>query len=122
MDQDGSTHDVVIVFEDGCPHLPLARERVVAALARVGAPPRWRELERSDPSAPLPWRRMGSPTVLVDGQDVVPARVDGGSACRLYPGARGRFDGAPSVDAIVEALTGEAAGARCCLTAPRGAR
>lgn len=49
----------------------------------------------------------GSPTVLIDGHDpFAVGNIEASVACRLYPTATG-FDGAPSVDDLVEALTRE---------------
>ena len=102
--------DVVIVFDADCPNVAMARERVATALARVGQPAKWRELDRSDARTPEAWRGFASPTVLVDGRDVA-AGSSGHSACRIYRDAEGRLDVAPSVDSIVAALDKRGIGA-----------
>ncbi|MGK7312474.1 MAG: hypothetical protein ACN0LA_09565 [Candidatus Longimicrobiales bacterium M2_2A_002] len=59
---------------------------------------RWWEWNLSDEDTPERFRRYGSPTVLVDGEDLTGA--DGGNAAMAC-----RADGAPSTAAIREALS-----------------
>lgn len=67
--------------------------------------PHWVEYQIGDPGLPEHARGFGSPTILVDGQDVAGA-ASGGSAecCRLYADDAGRRAGAPSIESIVAAL------------------
>jgi Hg(II)-responsive transcriptional regulator len=94
--------DVVILHDDDCPSLPLARAAVGEAARRAEAPVSVRELPRA--AAPIHWRGFASPTVLVAGHDVVEAPPCGGTACRVYTGDDGRLTGAPPVGDIVAAL------------------
>jgi hypothetical protein len=102
--------DVVILGDADCPNLELARTRVGLALAQLGLPQTWRELDRS--AAPDAWRGFASPTVLVADHDVAPGDT-GCAACRLYDDGCGGFEGAPSVELIVVALQ-RAEGQPCC--------
>lgn len=72
-------------------------ERAGATDASGGAES-WSEWNLSDKSTPERYRRFGSPTVLVDGEDVTGA--DGGNAAMAS-----RADGAPSVAVIRGALS-----------------
>jgi len=56
-----------------CPHAPAARQLVRDCLARLGV------------AAPIEDRvgRYPSPTVLIDGHDVMGSPHDAGAACRL---------------------------------------
>lgn len=90
------SHTIELVYFDGCPNAEKARESLQAAMgAAQGA---WREWNLSDEGTPERFRRFGSPTVLVDGEDVT-GSDDGnmGMACRA--------DGAPSAAVIREALS-----------------
>jgi len=95
----------LIYFRD-CPHVALARERLLRAFAKVRKTARWREWVQNDPAAPDYARGYGSPTILVNGRDVAglePAS-DAKPACRLYRSAALATEGAPSVDTIAAHL------------------
>lgn len=94
--------DVVILHDDDCPSLPLARAAVGEAVRRAEAPVSVRELPRA--AAPIHWRAFASPTVLVAGHDVVEGAPTQGVACRVYASDDGRLSGAPPVEHIVAAL------------------
>ncbi len=89
---------VELVYFDGCPNADKARANLRAATGASGADDAWQEWNLSEESTPERFRRFGSPTVLVDGEDVTGA--DGASmamACRA--------DGAPTVAVIRAALS-----------------
>jgi hypothetical protein len=97
---------VELVYVDGCPHVGAAREALLRAFAESKMVPRWQEHRTDDEASPARVRGLGSPTVLVDGEDVVersPARE--GPSCRLYPAADGTLRGAPDAATIARALT-----------------
>jgi mercuric ion transport protein len=103
---------VELVYDRGCPNVDQARERISAALREVGAPPSWSEWDRAGDATPASLRNFGSPTVLVNGQDVsgdqnAGAKADANS-CRVYRDDCGCVCGAPSVMMIVSALNGGA--------------
>ena len=86
-----------------CPHVALARERIAAALERLGrgAETTERLVAREEDAVRLGFR--GSPTILIDGTDPFPADGNPGLACRLYRTEHG-MQGAPTVDQLVEVL------------------
>lgn len=98
---------VDLVYSLDCPNVAAARENLLQGFARAGLAPRWREHRIGDPDAPAHVRGFGSPTVLVDGKDVVGDQPVAETCCRLYDGNRH----APGVEAITRALRA-AAGSR----------
>ena len=87
---------VELVYFTGCPHVESARANLRAALSAKGQPPVWREWNQLDTSAPDHVKQYGSPTVLVNNEDVAGVESLAAMTCRA--------SGAPSVDQILEAL------------------
>jgi len=98
---------VDLIYDPDCPNVEAAREALLKAFAALSREPRWMEWDRSDVDAPEEIRACGSPTIWVDGVDVV-GRGDDSSvgACRLYRDERGRLSGVPPVSALIEAFGG----------------
>lgn len=92
-----SESQIELVYFDGCPNAEKARANLREVLAGAGAARPWREWNLSDEATPERYRRYGSPTVLVDGEDVTGAA--GGNAAMAC-----RADGVPSARTIREAL------------------
>jgi hypothetical protein len=96
---------VELIYDHDCPNATNARAQLVRAFAETGLPPRWTEWARGDPESPDYVRGYGSPTILVEGDDVAGiAPADEVSCCRLYADASGGMQGAPAVRAIASAL------------------
>lgn len=91
-------HAVDLVYFDGCPNAETARENLRAAVGAAQGADAWNEWNLSDEATPDRFRRFGSPTVLVDGEDVT-GSDDGNAAVAC------RADGAPSAAVIREALS-----------------
>lgn len=86
-----------LVYFEGCPNAERARDNLRAALREAGRQPEWAEWELASEATPEQYRRHGSPTVLVDGEDVTGGGGDAvAMACRA--------DGAPSVATILDRL------------------
>lgn len=86
-----------LVYFEGCPNAERARENLRAALREAGLQTDWAEWDLSSGTTPERYRRHGSPTVLVDGEDVTGGGADAvAMACRA--------DGAPSVATILDRL------------------
>lgn len=99
---------VELVYDPDCPNVERARGAIRDALASLGVPPVWTEWQRDDPSTPEALAGIGSPSVLVNGQDV---GCDEGSAptgeansCRVYMDECGCLCGAPSARLIIHAI------------------
>lgn len=86
-----------------CPNLQLARARLDEALQRSGLEAVVREVEVATPDDAVRVGMHGSPTVLVDGLDLFEGS-EASLGCRLYRNDD-RAEGAPAVEALVEALT-----------------
>lgn len=92
-----------------CPNAPLAQERVTAALD--GRAAEVQLVEVRDQAEAARWGMTGSPTVLLDGVDpFANAGSEPSVSCRVYRGAAGAADGAPSVAALRQALDEALAG------------
>lgn len=88
---------IELIYFEGCPNVEAARENLVEAFGTLGWDSEWREWDLEDADTPDRVRRYGSPTVLVNGADVSGASEGPvGLACRA--------DGAPTVEAILQAL------------------
>ncbi|MCY1059000.1 hypothetical protein [Nannocystis sp. SCPEA4] len=98
---------IELLYFPGCPHVPAARAQLAKALERVGLPASWVEHDVSADAVPAHVRGYGSPTILVDGQDVAGGSPADGSSCRLYP--ESETPGAPSLRVILAALRGDVA-------------
>lgn len=90
---------VDLVYDLDCPNVVAARTVLVHAFVAAGVAPSWSEHCRAD-GLPAEVDGFGSPTILVDGRDVMGESAGSAPCCRLYPGGAG----APPRDAIVAAL------------------
>ena len=99
--------NVDLLYVPDCPNGPLARRRLRAALVATGRHERdvrEREVATAEDAARLGMR--GSPTVLVDGRDpFADPAAETSLSCRLYR-TGDQVEGAPSIDQLVEALSG----------------
>lgn len=87
-----------LVYFEGCPNAERARQNLRAALDESGRSVEWSEWDLTSETTPEEYRQHGSPTVLVDGEDVT-----GGGAEAVAMACRA--DGAPSVAAIRDRLS-----------------
>ena len=87
-----------LVYFDGCPNASQARDNLREAIEESGPALTWSEWDLMEESTPADYRRFGSPTVLVDGEDVTGENVGTEAmACRA--------DGAPSVATITARIS-----------------
>ncbi|MGM0577373.1 MAG: hypothetical protein ACQEXJ_16735 [Myxococcota bacterium] len=100
--------EVELIYDGDCPNVEPARTRLMRALAQAGVEARWTEWRADDPASPERVRGCGSPTILVDGRDVVDAEGagQGSRSCRVYRRPDGTLGGVPPIAAIVAALEG----------------
>lgn len=82
---------IELVYDPGCPNVDLARDTLTAACRKAEVPAVWTEWNSEDADCPAHARNLGSPTILVNGEDVAPGphpwakREPGaGPRCRVY--------------------------------------
>ena len=103
--------NVEVLWWEGCPSTDRAVEAVreaVAELGLEGVEVRMREIRTDDDAQEATF--VGSPTILIDGVDLVPA-ADGepiGLSCRVYRRRDGRISPIPDPDDLRDALRGAA--------------
>lgn len=86
---------IQLLHFEGCPNVDAARAALRQALAVEKLDVRVEEIDVEAADAPEWAHGWGSPTILIDGQDVMgQARSAESSCCRLYA------DGAPGMEAI----------------------
>ena len=102
---------IELVYDPGCPSVDGARALLADLLPEAGLPAVWTERSTGDSDCPERCRGLGSPTILVNGQDVAPGphpwrerEEDQGPRCRLYEAADGSRSGVPPVDRVRAAL------------------
>ena len=92
-------------FVEGCPNLPVTRQRLALALDAVGRGDidiRLRMVRTDAEAGELGF--TGSPTILIDGSDPFPDRhAMVGLSCRLYRTAEGP-SGSPTIEQLTTAL------------------
>lgn len=95
---------VELLYAPDCPNVPAAREQLRRAYDAIGESPNWTEIDTTAQGAPARVCGYGSPTILVDGEDITGSAPGGGPSCRIYVGSDVR--GVPQLDVIVAALRG----------------
>ena len=99
---------VELIYDLECPNVEKARQALLQAFAEVELEPSWTEWDRKSPESPSYVRQYGSPTILVDGQDIAEAEpMDGFAGCRLYDHGPGGLKGVPPAPRIAAALANE---------------
>ena len=89
---------VEIVYFTGCPNVAAMRELVRRCLMRCGFDQAIDEVNTDEPTTPAEYRRFASPTVLVDGVDILAGALSDAAACRL---------GMPSEAELIAAIRGQ---------------
>ena len=92
------TPRIELVYFDGCPNVSQARDNLREAVEASHEDLTWSEWDLMAESTPADFRRFGSPTVLVNGEDVTGENVGTEAmACRA--------DGVPSVATITARIS-----------------
>jgi hypothetical protein len=101
---------IELVFDPGCPNVETAREVLAEACRAARIPAMWTEWNSEDEACPQHARNLGSPTVLVNGEDVAPGphpwaprEAGDGPRCRLYRDGD-RLLRAPPLDRVSAAI------------------
>jgi hypothetical protein len=99
------TTRVELVYDRDCPNVDAARVVLRRAFAEIGIAPAWEEWDLHARDSPDYVRGHGSPTILVNGQDVAGAEPSASAdCCRLYTSDAGGLHGVPPVAQIVAAM------------------
>lgn len=85
---------IQLLYFQGCPNVEPARVALRAAMNAEKIDDEVEEIDVESRAAPEHLRGWGSPSILIDGQDVMGATRTSGSACRLYA------NGAPTGEEI----------------------
>ncbi len=99
--------NVELLWWEGCPSTERALAAVREALSELGLSGievHTREIETDEDAEAAAF--VGSPTILIDGQDLVPAVAEEpiGLSCRVYRRRDGRVSPIPDPDDLREAL------------------
>ena len=98
---------IELISDRDCPNVDAARMQLSRALEDLGLQLSWQEWCSDDPALPAHARQLGSPTILVNGRDIVDRDASSrGRCCRVYAGSDGSLSVVPPVAVIVEALRG----------------
>ena len=97
--------NVELIYDSDCPNVAAARSVLIKAFTRTGISARWKEWERSSPEIPPHVQGYGSPTILVNGEDLAPLpALPGTRACRLYIATDGVLQSTPPLELVCSAL------------------
>ena len=96
-----------MLWWEGCPSTERALDAVSEALTALGLDDvhvRMREIQTDDAAQDAGF--VGSPTILIDGEDIVAAAADEhiGLSCRVYRRRDGRISPLPDPDDLRDAL------------------
>jgi len=95
---------IQLITFPGCPNATATRAALDRALAAAGIADRIEEVNTSSPETPESLRGWGSPTVLLNGEDVGGQSAPAGPSCRLYRDENGKVQGAPPVALLFAAV------------------
>jgi len=102
------TMTVEFIYDLDCPNVAAARSHLLQAFALSEMKAIWTEWDRSSVDSPEHARQYGSPTILINGRDVVGDEPrESSTCCRLYRDAMGAMQGVPSVGVLAAALKSE---------------
>lgn len=100
---------VELSYDADCPNVAATRSVLIRAFTQTGVSARWKEWERGSPESPSYAQDFGSPTILVNGRDVVGLNPSPHiRACRVYVGSDGNLQSTPPVESICAALRNNA--------------
>jgi hypothetical protein len=102
---------IELVYDPGCPNVGMARDVLASACRETDIPAVWTEWNSEDEACPPHARNLGSPSILVNGEDVAPGphpwtpRDPGhGPRCRVYRDGDALV-GAPPMARVTSAIT-----------------
>ena len=97
---------IQFLFFEGCPSHEKGLERLRKVMTEEGINADVEVLEMVTDEQAAKWHFIGSPTILLNGEDIQPPPAEAAAAltCRVYRLEDGRFNPLPSEDMIRTAL------------------
>lgn len=96
---------IELIYDRECPNVEDTRRELRMALSMLGIDEHWREWVRGAPGSPGYALSFGSPTILIDGDDVAGTPPsEGADCCRLYDDEEGGYGKAPRAATIARKL------------------
>ena len=96
---------VELIYDLDCPNIKPARAQIMKAFAQLSRTANWKEWDRHSKDCPAYAKQYGSPTILVNKEDVAGEHPrEHSDCCRLYRDETGSILGVPSVEAIVQSF------------------
>src|SRR6266496_6804733 len=96
---------VELIYASDCPNVPAARQQLLRAFRAERMAPQWWEWDRDSADSPAYVRSYGSPTILINGEDVAGAEAEADmGCCRIYRYSGSADEGVPDAEQIRAAL------------------
>lgn len=96
---------VELIHDSDCPNIEGARNLIRAAYSAGKVSGTWLEHCRQNPGVPAYVRSYGSPTILVNGFDVMPMTGSAADSCRVYRDVDGKLSGLPPLQSLLTAFS-----------------
>lgn len=97
--------NIELIYDLDCPNVQATREQLLKALNSLGLPLNWTEWDRNASSSPQYAQQHGSPTILINGKDLLNVEPDANNCCRVYyDEITGEHKKAPSIEIISQAI------------------
>ncbi len=98
--------DIQFLYFEDCPSHDQALARLQQVMAEQAVEAAIEIIKVETDEQAMQWRFIGSPTILIDGQDIDPPPATAATAltCRVYNWGDGRISPLPSPDMIRSAL------------------
>lgn len=93
-----------LVIDPDCPNADAARTLLKQAFQIKGQEPVWQEWDRSDPDCPDYAKNHGSPTILINGNDINDVASSDSKSCRVYQDNDGNFTGIPPLSLLLSKM------------------
>jgi hypothetical protein len=95
---------VDFIYDEDCPQVEPARQQLRKALESCQLPLNWTEYKIGDTHMPDYGKGYGSPTILINGKDLVGLTPTSDKTCRLYLNNGAENCGVPSTGQIISFL------------------
>jgi len=96
---------VELIFDPRCPNVNDTRRNLTLAFQKLELKPEWKEWNQQDAGAPDYVHKFGSPTVLINGNDLASKGCETNpNFCRLYENNLGNIQRFPTVEIIIKVM------------------